>query len=40
MKALEIRKDWYWVGNLDPGLRVFDILLETETHGKTVVAEE
>jgi flavorubredoxin/NADPH-dependent 2,4-dienoyl-CoA reductase/sulfur reductase-like enzyme len=30
MKALEIRKDWYWVGNLDPGLRVFDILLETE----------
>lgn len=30
MKTLEIRKDWYWVGNLDPGLRVFDILLETE----------
>ncbi len=30
MKAIEIRKDWYWVGNLDPELRVFDILLETE----------
>ncbi|GAB1476767.1 FAD-dependent oxidoreductase [Bacillota bacterium] len=30
MKTLEIRKDWYWVGNLDPELRVFDIIMETE----------
>ncbi len=30
MKALKIKQDWYWVGNLDPGLRNFDILLETE----------
>ena len=30
MKAVEIRKDWYWVGNLDPDLRVFDVIMETE----------
>lgn len=30
MKAVEIRKDWYWVGNLDPELRVFDVIMETE----------
>ncbi len=30
MKTVEIRKDWYWVGNLDPELRIFDIIMETE----------
>ncbi|MFA5636857.1 MAG: FAD-dependent oxidoreductase [Anaerovoracaceae bacterium] len=30
MKTVEIRKDWYWVGNLDPNLRVFDIIMQTE----------
>lgn len=30
MKTIEIRKDWYWVGNLDPELRIFDIIMETE----------
>lgn len=30
MKTLQLKKDWYWVGNLDPDLRVFDIIMETE----------
>lgn len=30
MKRVEIRKDWYWVGNLNPELRVFDVIMETE----------
>ncbi|MBP3876827.1 MAG: FAD-dependent oxidoreductase [Lachnospiraceae bacterium] len=30
MQALEIRKDLYWTGVLDPDLRVFDIIMETK----------
>ena len=30
MQALEIRKDIYWTGVLDPDLRVFDIIMETK----------
>ena len=30
MKSLEIKKDIFWVGALDPNLRVFDIIMETE----------
>lgn len=29
MKNVEIKKDIYWVGALDPGLRVFDIIMYT-----------
>lgn len=29
MKSLEIKKDLYWVGALDPDLRVFDIIMYT-----------
>ncbi|WP_010237410.1 FprA family A-type flavoprotein [Clostridium arbusti] len=29
MKALEVKKDIYWVGALDPGLRIFDIIMYT-----------
>lgn len=29
MKALEIKKDIYWVGALDPDLRIFDIIMYT-----------
>ncbi|MGH4050638.1 MAG: FAD-dependent oxidoreductase [Clostridium sp.] len=29
MKALEIKKDIYWVGALDPKLRIFDIIMYT-----------
>lgn len=29
MKAIEIKKDVYWVGALDPGLRIFDIVMYT-----------
>lgn len=29
MKALEIKKDIYWVGALDPNLRIFDIIMYT-----------
>ena len=29
MKAIEIKKDIYWVGALDPGLRIFDIVMYT-----------
>ncbi len=29
MQALEIKKDLYWTGVLDPDLRVFDIIMET-----------
>ncbi|MBS6006617.1 MAG: FprA family A-type flavoprotein [Clostridium baratii] len=29
MKYLEVKKDIYWVGALDPGLRVFDIIMYT-----------
>ncbi|MDT8716113.1 FprA family A-type flavoprotein [Clostridium sp. 19966] len=29
MKSLEIKKDIYWVGALDPGLRIFDIIMYT-----------
>jgi flavorubredoxin/NADPH-dependent 2,4-dienoyl-CoA reductase/sulfur reductase-like enzyme len=30
MKSKQIAKDFYWAGSLDPGLRVFDIVMETE----------
>ena len=30
MKILELKKDIYWLGSLDPNLRVFDIIMETE----------
>lgn len=30
MKLLEIKKDIYWVGALDPDLRVFDIIMKTK----------
>lgn len=29
MKSLEVKKDIYWVGALDPNLRVFDIIMYT-----------
>ncbi|MCI6277189.1 MAG: FprA family A-type flavoprotein [Clostridium sp.] len=29
MKSVEIKKDIFWVGALDPGLRVFDIIMYT-----------
>lgn len=29
MKAIEIKKDLYWIGALDPGLRIFDIIMYT-----------
>ncbi len=29
MKSLELKKDIHWVGALDPGLRVFDIIMYT-----------
>lgn len=29
MKAVEVKKDIYWVGALDPNLRVFDIIMYT-----------
>ncbi|MFL0269055.1 FAD-dependent oxidoreductase [Candidatus Clostridium radicumherbarum] len=29
MKALEVKKDIYWVGSLDPELRIFDIVMYT-----------
>ena len=30
MKTLELKKNFHWVGNLDPNLRIFDIIMETE----------
>lgn len=30
MKTKKLTDDFYWVGNLDPDLRVFDIVMETE----------
>ncbi|MDR1572361.1 MAG: FAD-dependent oxidoreductase [Clostridiales Family XIII bacterium] len=30
MSSRQIAKDFYWVGSLDPDLRVFDIIMETE----------
>lgn len=30
MKTKQLKNDLYWVGNQDPDLRVFDILMETE----------
>jgi flavorubredoxin/NADPH-dependent 2,4-dienoyl-CoA reductase/sulfur reductase-like enzyme len=30
MKSKQIAKDFYWAGSLDPDLRVFDIIMETE----------
>lgn len=29
LKSLELKKDLYWVGSLDPNLRVFDIIMYT-----------
>jgi len=29
-KPLEISKDLYWVGVLDPDLKIFDIIMETK----------
>lgn len=29
MKALEVKKDLYWVGSLDPELRIFDVIMYT-----------
>ncbi len=29
MKAIEVKKDLFWVGALDPGLRIFDIIMYT-----------
>ena len=30
MKSLQLKKDIYWVGSLDPDLRIFDIIMQTE----------
>jgi flavorubredoxin/NADPH-dependent 2,4-dienoyl-CoA reductase/sulfur reductase-like enzyme len=30
MKTVELKTNFFWVGNLDPGLRVFDIIMHTE----------
>ncbi len=30
MRSLNIKKDLYWIGSLDPDLRVFDIIMETK----------
>lgn len=30
MKSLELKKDIYWIGTLDPNLRIFDIIMETK----------
>ena len=30
MNALELKKNLYWTGVLDPNLKVFDIVMETE----------
>ncbi|MGI6721352.1 MAG: FAD-dependent oxidoreductase [Anaerovoracaceae bacterium] len=30
MNAMELKKNFYWTGCLDPGLRVFDIVMNTE----------
>ncbi len=30
MEILELKKDIYWLGSLDPNLKVFDIIMETE----------
>lgn len=30
MQALELKKGFYWTGILDPNLRIFDIIMETE----------
>ena len=30
MQSLNIKKDIYWIGSLDPELRVFDIIMETK----------
>lgn len=30
MKPVEIKKDIYWIGGLDPTLEIFDIVMETE----------
>lgn len=30
MKTLELKKNFYWTGILDPNLRVFDIIMETK----------
>ena len=30
MKTLELKKNFYWTGVLDPDLKVFDIIMETE----------
>lgn len=30
MKSLELKKDIYWIGSLDPDLRIFDIIMETK----------
>lgn len=30
MEILELKKNFYWTGVLDPGLKVFDIVMETE----------
>jgi flavorubredoxin len=29
MKAIEVKKDIYWVGSLDPELRIFDVIMYT-----------
>ncbi|MGL5052897.1 MAG: FAD-dependent oxidoreductase [Cetobacterium sp.] len=30
MKSFELKKDIYWVGSLNPDLKVFDVIMETE----------
>ena len=30
MKTLKLKDDIFWIGSLDPGLRVFDIIMKTE----------
>ena len=30
MKSLELKKDIYWIGSLDPDLRIFDIIMDTK----------
>ena len=30
MNSLQLKKDIYWAGSLDPDLRIFDIIMQTQ----------
>ena len=30
MKSMKLKENVYWVGSLDPNLKVFDIIMSTE----------